>query len=77
MPVVKVDLNEKVGDMYRRYLWSNVCWYWKNTYRLKNKMGPITIFDNLKEEFKNKKNENSNFFEVLELIDFRDDFSYK
>ena len=40
-------------------------------------MGPITIFGNLKEEFKNKKNESSNFFEVLELIDFRDDFSYK
>lgn len=40
-------------------------------------MGPITIFDNLKEEFENKKTESSNFFELLELIDLRDDFSYK
>ena len=40
-------------------------------------MGPITIFGNLKEEFGNKKIENSDFFELLELVDFRDDFYYK
>lgn len=40
-------------------------------------MGPITIFGNLKEGFENKKIESSNFFELLELIDLRDDFSYK
>ena len=77
MPVVKVDLNEKFGDLYRWWLWYNVCWYWKNDFWLKNKMGPITIFDNLKEEFENKKIESSDFFELLELLDSRDDFSYK
>lgn len=40
-------------------------------------MGPITIFGNLKEEFGNRKIENSGFFDLLESIDFRDDFSYK
>ena len=40
-------------------------------------MGPITIFGNLKEEFENKKTESSDFFELLDLIDFRDDLSYK
>ena len=40
-------------------------------------MGPITIFDNLKEEFENRKIESSNFFELLEFIDYLDDFNHK